>query len=386
MARKIRLGMVGGGAGSFIGGIHRIAARLDGDFELVAGALSSDAARARGSGLTLGLDPTRNYANYLEMAAAESARADGVEVVAIVTPNHMHAGPAKAFLRAGIHVICDKPLTATLDEAEEVASAVRSSARIFVLTHNYTGYPMVRQARRMIADGTIGSLRMVAVEYIQGWLATPIEDTGNKQAGWRTDPARSGPGGALGDIGTHAFNLAEFVTGLSVEEVAADATSMVTGRRLDDNTVMMLRFPNGARGNLWCSQIAIGQQNALMLRVFGDKGSIEWRQEQPELLRVSRLGEPLQTIVRGGEGTDAIASLAGRVPGGHPEGYLEGFAQIYRDTAELIRARTEGREPTNESWLLPDIETGLRGMHFVSAALASSKANGAWTPLLARRA
>jgi predicted dehydrogenase len=386
MPRKIRLGMVGGGAGSFIGGIHRIAARLDGDFELVAGALSSDAARARGSGLTLGLDPTRNYANYVEMAAAESSRADGVEVVAIVTPNHMHAGPAKAFLRAGIHVICDKPLTATLDEAEEVASAVRSSARIFVLTHNYTGYPMVRQARRMIAEGTIGSLRMVAVEYIQGWLATPIEDTGNKQASWRTDPARSGPGGALGDIGTHAFNLAEFVTGLSVEEVAADAVSMVTGRRLDDNTVMMLRFPNGARGNLWCSQIAIGQQNALMLRVFGEKGSIEWRQEQPELLRVSRLGEPLQTIVRGGEGTDAIASLAGRVPGGHPEGYLEGFAQIYRDTAELIRARTEGREPTNESRLLPDIETGLRGMYFVSAALASSKANGAWTPLLARRA
>jgi predicted dehydrogenase len=386
MPRKIRLGMVGGGAGSFIGGIHRIAARLDGDFELVAGALSSEAARARSSGLTLGLDPTRIYANYLEMAAAESSRADGVEVVAIVTPNHMHARPAKAFLRAGIHVICDKPLTATLDEAEEVASAVRSSARIFVLTHNYTGYPMVRQARRMIADGTIGSLRMVAVEYIQGWLATPIEDTGNKQAAWRTDPARSGPGGALGDIGTHAFNLAEFVTGLSVEEVAADAASMVTGRRLDDNTVMMLRFPNGARGNLWCSQIAIGQQNALMLRVFGDKGSIEWRQEQPELLRVSRLGEPLQTIMRGGEGTDAIAALAGRVPGGHPEGYLEGFAQIYRDTAELIRAQTEGREPANESWLLPDVETGLRGMHFVSAALASSRANGAWTPLPARRA
>ena len=386
MPRKIRLGMVGGGAGSFIGGIHRIAARLDGDFELLAGALSSDAARARSSGLTLGLDPTRNYATYLEMAAAESSRADGVEVVAIVTPNHMHAGPAKAFLRAGIHVICDKPLTATLDEAEELASAVRSSARIFVLTHNYTGYPMVRQARRMIADGAIGSLRMVAVEYIQGWLATPIENSGNKQAGWRTDPARSGPGGALGDIGTHAFNLAEFVTGLSVEEVAADAASMVTGRRLDDNAVMMLRFPNGARGNLWCSQITIGQQNALMLRVFGDKGSIEWRQEQPELLRVSRLGEPLQTIMRGGEGTDPIASLAGRVPGGHPEGYLEGFAQIYRDTAELIRARTEGREPKNESRLLPDIETGLRGMHFVSAALESSKANGAWTALPARRA
>lgn len=376
----IRLGMVGGGEGSFIGGVHRIAARLDGEFQLVAGALSADLDKARRSGAALGLAPERTYDDYVAMAAAEGARADGVQAVAIVTPNHMHAGPARAFLAAGIHVICDKPLTATLDEAEALATAVRASDRVFVLTHNYTAYPMVRQARQMIGEGALGRVRMVAAEYIQGWLATRVEDTGNKQASWRTDPAKSGPGGALGDIGTHAFNLAEFVTGDTVRAVAAEATAL-EGRRVDDNTAMLLRFASGASGTLWCSQIAVGRQNGLALRIYGEKGGLEWEQETPELLRYTPLGEPTRLIVRGGDGTSSVAARASRIPGGHPEGYLEGFGQLYRDAAELIRARSENREPAEDAKLTPGIEAGLRGMRFINAALASSKAGGAWTPI-----
>ena len=380
-AKPIRLGMVGGGDGSFIGAVHRIAARLDGEFQLVAGALSAEPAKARRSGAALQLPSERTYESYGQMAVAEKARADGIEAVAIVTPNHMHAGPARAFLAAGIHVICDKPLTATLQEAETLAADVRNRPQVFVLTHNYTGYPMVRQARAMIAEGLIGAVRMVAAEYIQGWLATRVEDTGNKQAAWRTDPAKSGPGGALGDIGTHAFNLAEFVTGQRVDTIAADAVSLVKGRRLDDNTAALLRFESGARGTLWCSQIAVGRQNGLSLRVYGERGSLEWEQEVPELLRFTPLGEPSQLLQRGADGTHAIATRGSRIPGGHPEGYLEGFAQLYRDAAELIRACQEGREPSADSRLAPGIEAGLRGMQFIAAALASSKSNGAWTKL-----
>jgi predicted dehydrogenase len=382
MARApIRLGMVGGGEGSFIGGVHRIAARLDGEFQLVAGALSADPDKARRSGAALGLDPGRSYASYAEMARAEAARPDGIEAVSIVTPNHMHAGPARAFLEAGTHVICDKPLTATLDEAEALAAEVRASRPLFVLTHNYTAYPMVRQARAMVAEGAIGRVRVVAVEYIQGWLATRVEDTGNKQAAWRTDPARSGPAGALGDIGTHAFNLAEFVTGLKVEAVAAEASAVVEGRRVDDNTTALLRFEGGARGTLWCSQVAIGRQNGLALRVYGETGALEWEQERPEVLRHAPLGQPVRVVVRGGDGVLPAAAHASRIPGGHPEGYLEGFAQLYRDAAELIRARREGREPAAEARLVPGIEAGLRGMRFIDAALASSRRDGAWTRL-----
>jgi predicted dehydrogenase len=379
--KPIRLGMIGGGEGSFIGGVHRIAARIDGPFDLVAGAFSSDPERALRSGEALGVAPDRCYADFNEMARVEAARPDGVQAVSIATPNHMHAGPAVAFLDAGIHVICDKPLTATMEDAEKVVAAVGRSKALFLLTHNYTAYPMVRQARQMIADDVIGAVRMVAVEYIQGWLATRVEDTGNKQASWRTDPTKSGAGGALGDIGTHAFNLAEFVTALKVETVSADVAALVPGRRLDDNAAMLLRFAGGARGSLWCSQIAIGRQNGLALRIYGEKGSLEWAQESPEALHVAMLEQPVHTIVRGGPGADASAAHASRIPGGHPEGYLEGFGQLYRDAAELIRAKAEGREPNPMSTLVPNLESGLRGMRFIHAALASSAKDGAWSAI-----
>ncbi|MEO8313604.1 MAG: Gfo/Idh/MocA family oxidoreductase [Pseudomonadota bacterium] len=382
MPRPIRLGMVGGGEGSFIGGVHRIASRIDGQFHLVAGALSSDAGRNRSSGMALGIEADRCYSSFQDMARVETGRDDGIEAVAIVTPNHMHAEPVRVFLAAGIHVICDKPLTATLDQALALAADIERSEPLFVLTHNYTGYPMIRQARQMIADGAIGGIRMVAAEYVQGWLATRIEDTGNKQAVWRTDPAKSGPAGALGDIGTHAFNLAEFVTGLRVEAVCADAAALVSGRRVDDNTTMLLRFANGARGTLWCSQIAIGCQNRLTLRVYGERGSLEWEQESPELLKFASLGEPVRTIVRGGDGMVAAAAHASRIPGGHPEGYLEGFAQIYRDTADLIRAKQQHTEPSADARLVPGLEAGVRGMRFIAASLESSASNGRWTALL----
>jgi predicted dehydrogenase len=337
------------------------------------------AERARRSGAALGLNADRIYADYAEMACQEAARPDGIEAVSIVTPNHMHAGPVRAFLEAGVHVICDKPLTATLEEAEALAVEVRRSDRVFALTHNYTAYPMVRQARQMVADGGIGAVRMVTVEYIQGWLATRVEDTGNRQAAWRTDPAKSGPGGALGDIGTHAFNLAEFVSGLNIEAVSADAAASVEGRRLDDNAAMLLRFAGGARGTLWCSQIAVGRQNSLALRIYGEKGGLEWEQETPETLRHAPLGEPPRIMVRGGDGMLPIAASGSRIPGGHPEGYLEGFGQVYRDVAELIRARDQARAPAPSALLVPGIDAGLRGMRFVTAALASSRNDGAWT-------
>jgi predicted dehydrogenase len=370
--------MIGGGEGSFIGGVHRIAARMDGQFDLVAGAFSSDAERARRSGAALGVAPDRCYADFNEMARAEAARPDGVQAVSIATPNHMHAGPAVAFLDAGVHVICDKPLTATIMDAQRIVAAVERSKALFLLTHNYTAYPMVRQARQMVGDGVIGAVRIVAVEYIQGWLATRVEETGNKQAAWRTDPAKSGAGGALGDIGTHAFNLAEFVTGLQVEAVSADVAALVPGRVLDDNAAMLLRFSGGARGSLWCSQIAIGRQNGLALRIFGEKGSLEWAQESPEALHVAMLDQPSQIIARGGPGSGAVAAHASRVPGGHPEGYLEAFGQLYRDAAELIRARTEGRAPDPMSILVPNLEAGVRGMRFIKAAIESSRKDGVW--------
>jgi predicted dehydrogenase len=381
MARRIRLGMVGGGEGSFIGGVHRYASRLDGDYDLVAGALSADPDKARRSAEALGIDPSRAYSSYEDMAKAEAARPDGIEAVSVVTPNHMHAGPTRAFLAAGIHVICDKPVTATLDDALALEKDVRAAKALFVLTHNYTAYPMIRQARQMIADGALGKVRMVAVEYIQGWLATKVEDTGNKQAVWRTDPTKSGPAGALGDIGTHAFNLAEFVTGQAVEAVAAEAEAMVDGRLVDDNAAMLLRFAGGARGTLWCSQVAIGRQNALALRVYGETGSLEWEQETPEYLRHASLGEAPRIIMRGGDGMTPAGLRGVRIPGGHPEGYLEAFARIYSDTAELIRATAEGRTPAADTALLPNIESGVRGMRFIAASLASSQADGAWTRL-----
>jgi predicted dehydrogenase len=376
--RRLRLGMVGGGPGAFIGAVHRIAARLDDHFELVAAALSSNPGRSRAAALELHIAPERAYGSFSEMAAAESKRPDRIDAVSIVTPNHVHFAPAKAFLEAGIHVICDKPLTTTVEDALALADIVRRSGLIFGLTHNYTGYPLVRQAREMIAAGELGRIRVVQVEYAQDWLTTPVEATGQKQAVWRTDPAQSGPAGSLGDIGTHAYNLASFVTGLRCQQLAADVSIFVPGRRLDDNVQTLLRFEGGARGMLWASQVAVGNENNLRLRVYGEKAGIEWGQENPNYLRFTPYGKPPQTMSRAGAGATNSAKHASRIPSGHPEGYLEAFAQLYTDLAEQIAARNAGRAPSPSSLLVPTVDDGIAGVRFISAVLESSRQNSAW--------
>ena len=380
--RRLRLGMVGGGPGGFIGAVHRIAARLDDRYELVAAALSSDPARSRAGAQELHIPPDRAYANYTEMAAGEAKRQDRIDAVAIVTPNHLHYPISKAFLEAGFHVICDKPLTTTLQDALDLAQIVRRTGLIFGLTHNYTGYPLVRQARQMVADGQLGKIRVVQVEYAQDWLATPLEQTGQKQAAWRTDPAQSGPAGSLGDIGTHAYNIACFVTGLECSQVAADLTAFVPGRRLDDNVQMLLRFDGGAKGMLWASQVATGNGNNLRLRVYGDKGGLEWRQEEPNSMRFTRLGSAPEIITRLGPGGNSPAAAhASRIPGGHPEGYLEAFAQLYTDLAEQIHARRAGIKPSLMSLLVPNVDDGVEGMRFITATLESSRRNAQWVDI-----
>ncbi|WP_291237555.1 Gfo/Idh/MocA family oxidoreductase [Gemmobacter sp.] len=373
----ISLGMVGGGQGAFIGGVHRISARLDGAFRLVAGALSSDPTRAQASGAELGLDPARIYDDFRQMAVREARRRDGIRAVAIVTPNHMHAAPAIEFLKRGIHVICDKPLTATMAEAKKLAKVAAESDALFILTHNYTGYPMVRQARAMVARGDLGPIRLVQVEYAQDWLTQAVE---SKQAAWRTDPARSGLGGALGDIGTHAYNLAGFVAGMEPEAIAADLSSFVPGRALDDNAHVMLRYASGAKGLLWASQVAPGHENGLRLRIYGAAGGLEWAQEDPNRLWVTRYGEPKQLFTRGGAGTGPEAARVSRVPAGHPEGYLEAFASIYTEVAAAIRAHAAG-QPAPEGVLFPTLQDGLNGMRFVEACVQSSARNAAWVRL-----
>ena len=379
--RRLRLGMVGGGRGAFIGAVHRIAARLDDQYELVAGALSADPERARASAADIGIAPERAYADFRTMAGAEAKRVDGIDVVAIVTPNHLHHPAARAFLDARIHVICDKPISRTVEEAEDLVQAVQASGKVFVLTHNYTGYPMMRQAREMVASGELGTLRLVQVEYPQEWLTTPLERSGQKQAEWRTDPARSGAGGCLGDIGTHAFNLAEFATGLRVERLAAELTTFVPGRQLDDNVQMMLRFAGGARGSLWSSQVAPGNENGLQLRVYGEKAAFVWRQDHPDYLHYTQFGKPPALITRGGPAAGQAAAHATRIPAGHPEGYLEGFAQIYADAASLIRAHDAKRPPGPAAALLPTAGDGLRAMRFIAAAVESSRRDSAWVTL-----
>ncbi|MGF1619080.1 MAG: Gfo/Idh/MocA family protein [Rhodomicrobiaceae bacterium] len=381
LKRRLRLGMVGGGQGAFIGAVHRMASRLDDRWQLVAGALSSDPARAQASGEELLLSPDRIYPDFQAMADAETQRSDPIDAVAIVTPNHMHAAPAKAFLQAGIHVICDKPLTVSRQEAEELAKLAADTGLIFAVTHNYTGHPLVRQARHMVQSGELGGIRVVQVEYAQDWLATKLEDSGQKQASWRVDPAVSGPGGSIGDIGTHAFNLAEFITGGRVQSLAADLHTFVAGRQLDDNAHMMLRFADGGRGILWCSQVAVGRENGLVIRVYGEKGGLEWHQEQPNTLLYAPLGEPPRMIRRNGAGADSVSQAASRIPAGHPEGYLEAFAQIYSDVAEQIMARLEGRMPDKLALQAPTVEHGVRGVRFIEAAVKSSAANGAWVEL-----
>jgi predicted dehydrogenase len=373
--QKIRLGMVGGGQGAFIGDVHRIASRIDNRFDLVAGALSSDPIRAAESAAEIGISTDRSYASFADMAIAESAREDGIQAVSIVTPNHLHFPVAKAFLEAGIHVICDKPLTSTLEQAKALVEIAQSSEAMLAVTYNYSGYPMIRQARKMVSNGMLGNIRLIQVEYAQDWLATSLETSGQKQAAWRTDPAQAGAGGSIGDIGTHAFHLAEFVSGLEAQSLLADLDSFVSGRSLDDNAHILLRYSGGTKGMLWASQIATGKENGLYLRLFGEKAGIEWKQENPNYLIFTPLNEPSQTLSRGGAGSsDSIGGI--RIPAGHPEGFLEGFANLYQDIADLIQAKGNLKDS-----LVPTAQDGLRGLQFVDAAVKSNKAGSTWLPI-----
>ena len=375
---RIRLGMVGGGQGAFIGAVHRLAARMDDHYLFVAGALSSDAARSKVSGEELGLAADRIYTDFNEMAKAEARRKDGIEAVSIVTPNHMHFPAAKAFIEAGIHVICDKPLSLNLKEALALEKLLaRRKDVIFALTHNYSGYPMIRQARAMVAAGELGDIRLVHGEYPQDWLTNPIEKDGQKQAAWRTDPKRSGAGGCVGDIGTHTYQLACFVSGLACAELSADLTSFVKGRVLDDNAHVMLRFKGGAKGMIWASQVAPGHENGLKIRVYGTRGGLEWVQADPNYLWYTPFGEPKRLITRGGAGSNAAAARVTRVPPGHPEGYLEGFANIYSEAARAIKAKRAGKKPDKDIQF-PGIADGVAGMAFIEACVKSSAKNARW--------
>jgi len=377
-SEKIRLGIVGGGIGAFVGSIHRIAARLDDRYELLAGALSSEPKRAADSAAELGIDPRRSYASFEEMAKKEGKLKHGIEAVAIVTPNHLHCAVAKAFLEAGIHVICDKPMSSSLEDAEQIEKIVEGSGLIFAITYNYSGYPMVRHAREMVAAGKLGNIRVIQVEYAQDWLATNIEAEGQKQAAWRTDPARAGTGGSIGDIGTHAFHLAEFISGLEAKSLLADLDTFVAGRSLDDNANILLHYSNGAKGMLWSSQVASGQENALRIRLFGDKGGLEWAQEDPNYLQYRPLRETRQILTRGGPAVGETAARATRIPAGHPEGFLEGFANLYQDIADMIEASRTGKSLTT---LVPDVTDGVKGVKFVEKAVSSNAAGSIWQHL-----
>ena len=378
---KLRLGMVGGGQGAFIGEVHRIAARLDDRYELLAGALSSDPQRAAASALDIGIDADRSYESFEDMAVMEADREDGIEVATIVTPNHLHYCAASAMLRAGIHVICDKPLTATLAQAEELAELANKSGLLFAVTYNYSAYPMVRLARQLVAQGRLGDIRIVQVEYPQDWLATNIEDDDQKQAAWRTDPEKAGAGGCIGDIGTHAFHLAEFISGLKATELLADLSSFVGQRKLDDNANILLRFDNGAKGSLWSSQIATGNENALRIRLYGDKAGIDWSQENPNYLSLTALGGNKEILSRASASVPAATGTMTRLPAGHPEGFLEAFATLYRDIAEQLNARKGNRECDPEAMLVPGIANGLRGMRFIEKAVSSNAEGNTWQGL-----
>lgn len=370
MVRRLRMGMIGGGPGAFIGPVHRFAAELDREIELVAGVFSSDAARSAAAGETYCIDASRAYPSLEAMFASESQREDGIDFVSIVTPNHNHLPSARAALAAGYPVITDKPLTATLAEAHELANFVAQAAKPFGVTYTYSGYPLVREARARIAAGEIGVIRKVVVEYPQGWLAG---EAVGKQAEWRVDPARAGLGGCIGDIGVHAFQLAEFVTGLRVTELFADLGAVVPGRLLDDDCSILLRFDNGARGVLLASQIEVGELNGLRIRAYGDKGGVTWKQEEPNSLTINRL-DGTCTLIRSGTGVlGADAASRSRTPGGHPEGYLEAFANLYRDFAAQVRGE--------DADLLPGIDEGVRGMTFIDTAVSASRNNAGWVKL-----
>lgn len=385
MSRKIRYGMVGGGRGAFIGAVHRIAAALDQQIELVCGAFSSDPERSRASGADFFLPPARCYGSFDEMIRSEARLPEGerMDFIAIVTPNHMHFPPAKLALEKGFHVLSDKPATFNLAQARKLAALVQKTGLLYGLTHNYTGYPLVKEARELVRTGKLGRIRKVVVEYPQGWLSTRLEATGQKQAGWRTDPKRSGAAGCIGDIGTHAENLAEYITGLQIEELAADLTTFVKGRKLDDDGNVLLRFKGGAKGVLHASQISVGEENNLNIRVYGEQGGIEWHQREPNTLLVKWPDQPMQVYRTANGYLSAAAKGAGRTPPAHPEGYLEAFANIYKNFAGHIRARVEGRKLPKTDPVLdyPRIEDGIRGMAFIEAVVKSSRKNAAWTRL-----
>ena len=376
--RTLRYGMVGGGPGAFIGGVHRRAARLDGLAELVAGAFSSDPDKSRRQGDNLHLDPDRVYGSFAEMAEKEAAlpRDERIDFVSIVTPNFLHFDVAKTFIEHGFHVVCDKPMTTTLDDAEALCRLVDAHETVFCLTHNYTGYPMVKQARAMVESGALGTIRKVVVEYPQGWLAEPIEQEGNKQADWRTDPKKAGAG-ALGDIGSHAENLARYVTGLELEQIFADVGTVVDGRAVDDDVNMLVRYDNGARGVLYCSQVSVGEENDLRIRVYGTDAALDWRQEDPHYLTLKRNGEPRQIYTHGSDYLADSVQHVNRLPAGHPEAFIEAFANIYHNACRTMAARIAGEEPDPIDLDFPTVQDGAVGVHFIHTALESGR-RGEW--------
>jgi predicted dehydrogenase len=371
--RRLRAGIVGGGRGAFIGSVHRIAAELDGQAQVVAGAMSSHPEIARESAAAWFLE--RAYTSYQDMAASEADDKSGIDFVIIATPNDLHFPVAKTFLAAGIHVICDKPLALTVAEGEELARLVDAGTPLFALTHNYTGYPAVRQAREMVRGGQLGEIRKVMLEYTQDWLMEPLETRGNKQAAWRTDPARAGLSGCVGDIGTHAQNLLEFVTDRQVEALCADLSSVVTGRRLDDDANILLRLRGGAKGTLVCSQVACGEENRLAIRVYGSQAGLEWHQQDPNTLIYKRAGSPWERLRTGQSYLSPSAKAVTRIPAGHPEGYLEAFANIYRGFMQDVRRVELGQPPVRD---YPGVQEGLRGLRFIAQAVASSRAGSVW--------
>ena len=381
MTRKLRMGMIGGGTGSFIGDVHRRAAAIDGMIELVCGAFSSNEEKSKTSGKALYLPEDRCYGSFEEMILKEKELPEGVRMdfVSIVTPNHMHFPPAKLALEHGFNVVCDKPMTLTLEEAIALETIIEKSGKLFALTHNYTGHPMVKQARAMVAKGDLGKIRKIQVQYLQGWLSTAVEQTGQKQASWRVDPSKSGIGGALGDIGTHAENLAEYITGLKIEELAADLGKFGEGRVLDDDGNLLLRMENGAKGTMSISQIALGEENNLAIKVYGEKGSLEWHQENPNQLITHWLEEPVKIFTPNGNNLYEEALNVSRIPAGHPEGYLEAFATIYKNFATHLMAVLNGETIDKPDY--PTVKDGIRGMRFIYAAVESDKKNAAWTKI-----
>ncbi len=381
--RKLRMGMVGGGRDAFIGAVHRAAAHLDGRIELVAGAFSSDPEKSRLSGADLRLDQSRVYESFAEMAAREAALPEGerIDFVTIVTPNHMHFPVAKTFLEAGFHVVCDKPMTHSLEEAMALRDLVVASGRVFALTHNYTGYPMVKQARHMVCSGELGCIRKIVAEYPQGWLATGIDKEGQKQAAWRTDPAKAGTSSCIGDIGTHAENLARYITGLEIESLCAEFTTFLPGRRLEDDGNLLVRYKGGAKGILYASQVSVGEENALAIRIYGEKASLEWHQEHPNELIVKYPDQPRRILRRGNAYLCEAAQKAARLPAGHPEAFIEAFANIYGEAARAIEDAILGQD--GSPYDFPTVHDGLYGMAFIATAVNSAHSDAKWTPFIA---